>query len=82
MPDHVHLLVSFGDTASYQKIIGDWKRWITKQHGVEWQENFFEHRLRNDENAQTKWQYLRENPVRAGLVDSAEKWPWIWAPRD
>jgi REP element-mobilizing transposase RayT len=52
MPDHVHLLVSFPEISIYQKIVGDWKRWITQQHGVEWQENFFEHRLRNDESAQ------------------------------
>jgi putative transposase len=80
MPDHMHLLVSFPEISIYQKTVGDWKRWITRQHDIEWQENFFEHRLRNDENAQAKWMYLRENPVRAGLVDKAEDWPWFWQP--
>jgi putative transposase len=80
MPDHVHLLMSFGETAIYHKIIGDWKRWITRQHDIVWQENFFEHRLRNDESAQAKWLYLRENPVRAGLVGKQEDWPWFWQP--
>ena len=23
-----------------------------------------------------KWQYVRNNPVRHGLVESAEKWPY------
>jgi len=80
MPDHVHLLLCFHETDSFAKIIGDWKRWIGKQHEIAWQENFFEHRLRNDENAQAKWLYLRENPVRAGLVARAEDWAWFWQP--
>jgi len=33
---------------------------------------FFDHILRNDESYSEKWEYVRENPVRAGLVQRAQ----------
>jgi hypothetical protein len=36
----------------------------------------FHHRLRGDESYGQKWQYVRENPVRQGLVMQAEDWPF------
>jgi hypothetical protein len=37
---------------------------------------FFDHVLRSDESYLEKWNYVRENPVRAGLAKSAEQWPY------
>jgi len=36
----------------------------------------FDHILRNDESYTQKWEYVRENPVRAGLVPRADDWPY------
>jgi hypothetical protein len=33
-----------------------------------WQKDFFDHVLRSEESYEEKWHYVRENPVRAGLV--------------
>ena len=41
-----------------------------------WQRSFFDHVLRNDESYAQKWNYVRENPVRAGLVTKADDWPY------
>jgi REP element-mobilizing transposase RayT len=41
-----------------------------------WQPGFFDHVLRNDESYTQKWKYVRENPVRAGLVSRADDWPY------
>ena len=41
-----------------------------------WQRRFFDHVLRSDESYAEKWNYVRENPVRAGLVKSADDWPY------
>ncbi len=41
-----------------------------------WKEGFFDHVLRSDESYSQKWNYVRENPARAGLVNSAEDWPY------
>jgi putative transposase len=41
-----------------------------------WQPGFFDHALRNDESYIQKWEYVRENPVRGGLVSLADDWPY------
>lgn len=41
-----------------------------------WQEGFFDHLLRNEESLAQKWDYVRENPVRAGLVSVSDDWPY------
>jgi len=41
-----------------------------------WQPGFFDHVLRNDESYGQKWNYVRENPVRADLVTDADEWPY------
>ena len=40
-----------------------------------WQPGFFDHILRTDESYGEKWNYVRNNPVRAGLVKNAGDWP-------
>jgi REP element-mobilizing transposase RayT len=41
-----------------------------------WQSGFFDHMLRHEESYGQKWEYVRQNPVRAGLVAKAEDWPY------
>ncbi len=41
-----------------------------------WQRGFFDHLLRSDESYAQKWQYVWDNPVRAGLVAKAEDWAY------
>jgi hypothetical protein len=36
--------------------------------------NFFDHVLRSSESYSEKWNYVRDNPVRAGLVSNAGEW--------
>ncbi|MGB9157330.1 MAG: hypothetical protein WCB20_12630 [Chthoniobacterales bacterium] len=40
-----------------------------------WQPGFFDHVLSSDESYAEKWQYVLENPGRAGLVREMEEWP-------
>jgi putative transposase len=60
-----------------------WKQWTSKRMarelnfaGTVWQEEFFDHVLRSTESYSQKWDYVRENPVRAGLVTKIGDWPW------
>jgi putative transposase len=46
---------------------------IQKPH---WQEGFFDHLLRSRESYSQKWNYVRMNPVRAGLSRTLEEWPY------
>jgi putative transposase len=41
-----------------------------------WQPGFSDHLLRNDESYSQKWEYVQENPVRAGLVQQWNHWPY------
>lgn len=80
MPDHVHLILNFPPEIKMEMAIREWKGWLAKKHGIEWQLDFFDHRLRGGESGEQKFQYILHNPVRAGLVEKAEDWPWKWMP--
>ena len=77
MPDHLHALISIGSDAPLATVIGNFKRATAKFGRVAWQRNFFDHRLRRDEGLMQKGEYICENPVRAGLVNQADDWPWV-----
>jgi putative transposase len=77
MPDHIHLLISPFPETSLSKLMQDWKRYTAKQFQIQWQESFFEHRLRSDESATDKASYMELNPVRARLVEKSIAWKWF-----
>jgi putative transposase len=78
MPDHVHLLVAFPPSASMSTVVRNWKRGTARLHGVRWQENYFDHRIRDRDESRKTWTYIRQNPVVKQLCASMEEWPhWI-----
>jgi putative transposase len=82
MPDHLHALISFTweKLQGMNRVIADWKRFTAARFGIAWQRDYFDHRIRSDQDHQSTWDYIRENPVRAGLVTSYEQWPHVWLP--
>ena len=76
------MLLNFPDGKQLSRVISEWKGWLGRYHGIPWQRNFFDHRLRDDENFAEKAEYILQNPVRAGLVNDAKDWPYIWRPTD
>ncbi len=79
MPDHLHLLAAPDDRdADVGNLSGALKRWIRKELRAkwQWQPGCFDRLLRTNESAQAKWEYMRENPVRAGLVKEWSDWPY------
>ena len=81
MPDHLHALIGIDGRDSLSQLIRDFKRITAKLSGVEWQRNFFDHRLRHDESLTEKFAYICQNPVRAGLVQNEADWPYMFIPR-
>jgi REP element-mobilizing transposase RayT len=80
MPDHLHLLVSLNTAQfSISQIISPWKSYLKKSQRIQWQEGFFEHRIRNRTSLEAKEHYLRMNPVRANLRTAPEDWPYTWS---
>lgn len=83
MPDHLHLLVSFDwDPGNgMMALLRNWKRYTASHLGIEWQRDYFDHRIRSENDHQSTWFYMRENPVRARLVEHYEQWPFVWRPQ-
>jgi REP element-mobilizing transposase RayT len=78
MPDHVHGLFSFPPESQMQKVITAWKKFTAHALDIEWQRDFFDHRLRREESFEEKASYICDNPVRAELVKTESEWPYIW----
>jgi putative transposase len=83
MPDHIHLFCAPGtfppeplkQWIRYWKAVAS-KNWPCPNEHPIWQRDFWDTQLRRHENYDQKWDYVNENPVRAGLVSSSEKWPF------
>jgi putative transposase len=41
-----------------------------------WQDESFDHWVRNDSERSSILRYIHSNPVTAGLVNQPEEWPW------
>jgi putative transposase len=80
MPDHLHALFGIDGRDSISQLIRDYKRITAKLTNIEWQRNFFDHRLRHDESLAEKFAYICQNPVRAGLVQKEADWPYVFIP--
>ena len=82
MPEHVHFFCTDAEGRTpLTRMVGAWKQWSAKslcrQLGFQtpvWQAEFFDHLLRSDESYSEKWNYVWNNPVRAGLVDDPDEW--------
>jgi putative transposase len=78
MPDHLHGLFVFSPERILKQVVENWKRYVSRHYAISWQRDFFEHRIRDPTELAEKWHYIIENPVRAGLVATAEEWPYVW----
>lgn len=83
LPDHIHLFASPRelDSPDIRKWIAYWKSMTTKAwpDGASrpiWQRDAWDRELRSGESYSAKWEYVRKNPVRHGLVDRADDWPY------
>ena len=80
MPDQLHLFCAPRDlTVTLQRWVSFWIREFSCLHlpdTGDWLGNFWDTRLRRGENYTQKWYYVRENPVRAGLVKHLDDWPF------
>jgi putative transposase len=81
MPDHIHLFAAFSpESISLSNWVKSLKNSLSKclrsnrVPAPHWQKGFFDHILRSDESYQEKWEYVRRNPVRAGLVQRPDDW--------
>jgi putative transposase len=86
MPDHVHLLLTVNGAMSIEKamqlIKGGFSYRLKKDCGYVgevWQPGFSEVRVDDRDNFLQHRKYIAENPVKAGLVDSPEQFPYCFS---
>jgi putative transposase len=83
MPDHIHLLLAPVE-GNLVDLIGRWKSYTTHLIQVQgrigklWQRSFYDHGLRKDEDLMRVAEYIVSNPVRKGLVEVWETYPFAW----
>jgi putative transposase len=82
MPDHLHMLIGVPGDTQLTSLIRDLKRITARLGKIEWQRNFFDHRVRRDESEDDKTKYIRANPVRAGLIGLNDVWPFAIGSSD
>ena len=90
MPNHVHLLLTplrdlDGNLYSLVGILQGIKsasahslNRALQRTGPVWQEESFDHVLRSEESFAEKLEYVRQNPVRRGLVSRPADYRWLW----
>jgi REP element-mobilizing transposase RayT len=91
MPDHVHMLLKpLRDENGWPYPLPDILQCfkgatahrinrLSQISGPVWEEESFDHVLRSEEWLNEKCEYLRQNPVQAGLVRRPEDYPWFWS---
>ena len=90
MPNHVHavfrpLQKSDGHYHALQTILHSLKRYtaglandVLGREGAFWQHESYDHVVRDQKEWERIVNYVINNPVKAGLVDYWEAWPWTW----
>lgn len=78
MPDHIHLILvisndekilladgSYHHGKTIMTVIGQMKRWVSKEIGFSvWQKSFYEHIIRDEKDYKTKAEYILNNPLK------------------
>ena len=81
MPDHIHLLFTLGQRITLPQIVSKLKmhsKLPLKTKNIEWQANYFEHRLRPDTLMEPFSRYIFLNPYRKKLLPLNTSWSgWV-----
>jgi REP-associated tyrosine transposase len=83
MPNHFHLLITPLDDTTLEKALQLIKGGFSFRRGKElglrgemWETSFYDHRARSAAEYAKLRDYIRENPVKRGLCDKAEAFPF------
>lgn len=81
MPEHVHLLLSEPQSGTLSTVLQVVKQRMARRvhdviRGQMWQRRFYDFNVFTQAKVTEKLFYMHENPVKRGLVLSAEDWVW------
>jgi REP element-mobilizing transposase RayT len=85
MPNHLHILLQPMKGNSLSSIMHSIKSYTAhKMKGIIncgehfWQNENYDHTIRNTDDFENTLNYIIENPVKAGLVENWEDWKWTF----
>jgi carbamoyl-phosphate synthase large subunit len=76
MPNHVHVVVEPLGDHTLSEILHSWKSFTAHKlggGGQVWQEEYYDHLIRNEQDYQHCIRYVEENPAKAAL----QNWKWV-----
>ncbi|MEM6260121.1 MAG: transposase [Planctomycetota bacterium] len=80
MPDHIHLFAGLMDERfDLDQWVRYWKSLAAKSIAhpdFKWQSGYWATRMRNAQQYESKWEDVKNNAVRHGLVEKACDWPY------
>jgi REP element-mobilizing transposase RayT len=83
MPNHVHAVIEVLEQHTLSAIVKSWKSFTSRQanarlgrSGPFWEADYFDRYMRNEGQLERTIEYVESNPVKAGLVDVPDAWPW------
>lgn len=89
VPNNVHVLVKQRKGFPLADIVKSWKaytaRWaneILGRSGPFWMRDYHDRRIRDEKHMNQAVACIRNNPVKAGLCERPEDWPWSAAGRE
>ncbi len=88
MPNHIHLLLSVDESQKLSRAIQLIKGGFShslRQNGIVfravWEQRYYDRRIRDENDLAEVCHYIRQNPVRKGLVERTEDYPYSSAAR-
>ena len=88
MPNHVHTLFTPAAEFNMSEILHSWKSFaahecnkLLQRSGRFWAHEPFDRYIRNKRHFHNALAYIEDNPVKAGLCEKSEDWPWSSARR-
>ena len=65
MPNHIHMIIHKTNGKSIVSDMRSYKALVTKQIGESiWQDSYYDHIIRNEEDYREKWRYIDQNPAK------------------
>jgi len=88
MSNHVHAVVQMLPDFELRRAVASWKSYTGRRlsahmpgNGPVWLRDHYDRYVRDAEHFAAVVAYVHRNPVKAGLVERAEDWPWSSAGR-
>jgi putative transposase len=83
MPNHVHVLFTVLPEVPLGDVVSSWKRFTARQANLQlgrsgpfWQTEYWDRFIRDARHFAAVEDYIDQNPVKAGLVEEARRWPY------